>query len=378
MVKIVWASIKYHFRELSSRIGLCLSRLYFWQWKKFKLALSEGSATTVRYVGRAKQLPVLKTLLGRNVTEIHASKLEAEDASPFNTDNNVVVYEVPFPGSIRIPHCLSTVVRLNRSVEDILANYSKSLRRSISKRLADFHYETLTDVSQLEMVNEKMLIPYAVARNGADAHHLTIQQIKDMAFSHYGRLDLLYEKSELVGCHLGHSFLRKGKRYWQVNRFGFTEQVFSDYKRYQDVNSLNLHLALLSAIENDYDYCDYGMSLASPGTGLIEWKRRRKGFLTKADGNCFHLRAPKHGAAQFFWDTPLFALEGKNVTLHLGIPEGKTDEEVIEHHKEMGYDGIQKVYLKAAKPASQVVIEALESRYAGFMTAPKIIVSKVS
>ncbi len=366
MKKTIWSSIKYQCKEFIAKASIFLSRLCFWRWEKFTFSASEKNPITVHYIGHKKHLDVVKSLLGSTGEKVKKHS------------NKATIYEVPLPQTLCIPHCLSTVIRLDRSAEEIMASYSKSLRRSILKSLPDFHYKTLTDASQLDYINETMLKPYAVQRNGESAQHLDIRLIEDMAFNHFGRLDLLYEKDELIGCHLGHSYFRKGKKYWQVNRFGYIKDVFSDYKRYQNANSINLHLALLSAVENNYDYCDYGMSAARPGKGLLEWKRRRKGFLTKADGNCFFLKPPQSGAAQFFWDTPLLALEGKKVTLHLGIPANKTDEEIIGRYREMGYDGLRKVYLKCTIPPSENVIKALESLYTDYSIPPQIIISNAT
>ena len=367
MFKIIWASIKYQYRELAARGYLLLSRLYFWQWGTYTFSLSENSSTTIRFLGRKKQLPVLISLL----TNADA-KHQTEDFM-----DSVAVYEVPVPKALCIPYCLSTVVKLDKPIEEIMASYSRSLRRSIQKQSANFHYKEVTDPAEVDVVNQTMLRPYAFARNGDGAHHLDIDLVKSIALNHYGRLDLLYEKEQQVGCHLGNSYLRRGKRYWHVNRFGYAEEVFTERKHLQDVNSINLHLALLSAVEDGYDYCDYGASLARPGSGLIEWKRRRKGFLTKADANCFYLKPPKIGVAQFFWDSPLFALESKKVTLHLGIPANKTDEEVFEKYKEMGYDGLRKVYLKCVSTPNESVLKAFECLYQELRFQPQIIVSIV-
>ena len=133
----------------------------------------------------------------------------------------------------------------------------------------------------------------------------------------------------------------------------------------------NRYMELL--IQNNYDYCDYGASLARPGAGLIEWKRRRKGFLADDYGNYFYLKFPKKGAAQFFWDSPLFAIEDRKITLHLGVPDGKANEDVMARYHEMGYGGLYKVYLHSNKTLDEALVQSVRNLYVDQDAPPEII-----
>jgi hypothetical protein len=167
-----------------------------------------------------------------------------------------------------------------------------------------------------------------------------------------------------VGCQLGHVITRAGKRYWSTNRCGYPEAVYSDPKRLRETNSMNIHLALEWAIENGFDFYDLGVALGRPGDGLLEWKRRLGGELDTMDHRVyFHIRLPKVGAAQFLWDAPLFAVERRKLTLHLGLPGGKSDEEVANRYREMGFRGLFKVYLHCANPPGDQLLETLRSYY---------------
>ncbi|MES2181740.1 MAG: hypothetical protein V4493_06545, partial [Pseudomonadota bacterium] len=215
---------------------------------------------------------------------------------------------------------------------------------------------------------------YATARHDVAAFQLDSSLVRKLALTKCGRLDLLFSGEEAVGCHLGNSYIHRGKRYWHVNRFGYPHKVFSDYKLWSEVNSINLYLALEAAIEDGYDYCDYGLSLARPGSGLIEWKRRRKGFLsTYGNYDYIYLRLPENGAAKFLWDSPLFTVENGKICLHLGIPVGKTDEDAIARYHEMGYGGLFKVYLQCIQPPSERLIEMIRDLYADQESQPMII-----
>jgi hypothetical protein len=187
----------------------------------------------------------------------------------------------------------------------------------------------------------------------------------------YGRLDLLLLGDKEVGCQLGHVITRAGKRYWSTNRCGYLEEVFSEPKRLRETNSMNIHLALEWAIENGFDYYDIGVALGRPGDGLLEWKRRLGGELDTMDHSVyFHIRLPKVGAAQFLWDAPLFAVERHKLTLHLGLPDGRNDEEVTSRYREMGFGGLFKVYLHCTRAPSDRLLETLRSYYAHQKSPP--------
>lgn len=362
---VIPPSLRFALKQLKERLVQFLAGLCFWKWEASTFYLDEAHLTTINYRGRPENKVILMALLG----------LSRELASaPVNTTSNkVCVREYPMRDSICIPHCLTTIVKLGRSVDDILATYSRSLRRSINQESASYRYEAVHDSAKIDAIERDMLKPYATARHDTGAAQLHAGVLKKLAQPRYGRLDMLYQGQEQIGCHLGNFYTRKGKKYWHVNRLGYPEAVFSDYKRWGEVNSINLHLALESAIKNGYDYCDYGVSLARPGAGLIEWKRRRRGFLADDYYKYFYLKFPKKDATQFFWDAPLFGVEGGKVTLHLGVLEGKTDEEIAARYHEMGYGGLCKVYLHCIKPPSEQLIETIRGLYLDQESQPMVI-----
>lgn len=370
--KFISPSVRFEIKQIKGRFAQLLASLCFWKWKSFEFPLSENNLTIIHYLGRTESKPMLMALLG-----IDFNTSTAKAGSKKYT-GRAFVCEFPIPYALCIPFGLTTIVKLNRPIDDIMATYSRSLRRSITRQCTVYRYDEVDDAAVIDAIEREMLRPYATARHETGAAQLDPSLVKKLAKSEYGRLDVLYQGEEAVGCHLGNFYMRKGKRYWHVNRFGYPYTVFSDYKRWGDVNSINLHLALESAIKNGYDYCDYGVSLARPGAGLIEWKRRRKGLLATNDNfNYFYLKLPKTGAAQFLWDAPVFAVERSKVTLHLGIPEGKSDEEVCARYHEMGYCGLYKVYLICTKSPSKYLVDEIQKLYADQESQPMIIVCLV-
>lgn len=356
-------SFKYELKRKISLIKWLINSYQIWKWRACHF---EFGTTEIKFLGNPDHLMQLKGLLGfkpaENIDETQAvtTKLLATDFL--------------MPHAICVPATLNTIVKLNRPVEEILASYSRSLRRSILSQRSEYRYETVTCVDKIKQIEAQMLKPYGNARH-EHAHHLGLDEVISMAISDYGRLDVLYCGDEAVGCHLGNSYERSGKKYWHVNRFGYPETIFSDFKLWGEVNSMNLHLALESAIANAYDFCDYGGSLARPGAGLIEWKRRRKGFLVDDGSNYFYIKLPKTGAENFFWSSPLFAIEKNSVALHLGVPVNQTDEEVMARYHEMGYGGLDKVYLHCKVEPKETLVQAFKALYADQIARPEIVVS---
>jgi hypothetical protein len=221
-----------------------------------------------------------------------------------------------------------------------------------------------------------MLQPYATARHGSSANQMPSEMVRRFALE-FGRLDLVLLDDKVVACLLAMESIRAGKRYWLLDRFGYTEAVFSDPKRLRETNSMNTQLALEWAIENGFDYYDIGLCFARPDDGLLRWKRRR-GAVPETIGlrgyGYFHIRLPKVGVAQFLWDAPLFAVERRKLTLHLGLPDGPNDEEVANRYREMGFRGLFKVYLHCAKPPGDHLLEKLHSIYAHQKSPPEVTV----
>lgn len=359
---LVSKSLKFEIKRKISIMKWLINSYKIWQWREchFNLGTSD-----IKFLGNPDHLTQLQSLLGFKASENLADRCAVT--------TKLLATDFPLPNAICIPSALNTIVKLNRTVEEILASYSRSLRRSIQGQRSEYRYETVTSIEKIAQIEAQMLKPYANARH-EHAHHLGLDVVINMATSDYGRLDVLYCGDEAVGCHLGNSYERTGKKYWHVNRFGYPEKIFSDFKRWGEVNSMNLHLALETAIANAYDFCDYGASLARPGAGLIEWKRRRKGFLVDDCSSYFYVKVPEDGAALFFLGSPLFAIEKKGITLHLGVPANQTDEEVMARYHEMGYGGLSKVYLHCLAKPKESLVKAIHDLYQDQNSQPEMVI----
>lgn len=66
----------------------------------------------------------------------------------------------------------------------------------------------------------------------------------------------------------------------------------------------------------------------------------------------------------------MFAVEGDKLTLHLGLPDGPSDEEVASRYHEMVFGGLHKIYLYGGNGAGEPFVETLRSRYASVQSPP--------
>lgn len=363
-------SIRYEMRHLASQVREVLARACFWRWEVARFRLQQESPYEIVYVGRKQQREMAKLLIagkGQGSAGIVDSTSATTAAS-----HVVVVSEMPTAGALSVPHYLSAVVPLGRALEDITARYDSELRRSIRKHRPLYHMrQALTD-EEIAMADRDLLRPYASARQGIHAAQFPTAEVFRIAKS-VGRLDLITCGDEVIGCHLGCEIVRGGKRYWSTLRFGYCQAVFSDARKLREVNSITTFMALEWALQQGFDYYDIGLCLARPDDGLLKWKRRRGGDIDSLGNHAYlFVRLPRTGTAKFLWDTPMFAVEGDKLTLHLGLPDGPSDEEVASRYQEMVFGGVHKIYLYGRNGAGESFLETLRNRYANLQSPPAL------
>lgn len=366
--KLISPSMRHELRSASTWMRDILGRACFWRWEIARFKLQNESPYEILYIGRKQQRAMAKLLIGGK--SLANDEVADDTPEPRASNHVVVVSEMPSSGALYVPFYLSAVVPLGRPIEDITAKYDSELRRNIRKNRPLYQMrQALTD-EEIERADREMLRPYATARQGIHAAQFDTQEVMRIAKT-VGRLDLIMQGDEVVACHLGCVITRDGKRYWSTLRFGYCEAVFSDAKRLREVNSITTFMALEWAIENGFDYYDIGLCVARPDDGLLKWKRRRGGDVDSLGNHAYmFVRLPKAGRAKFLWETPLFAVEGKKLTLHIGLPDGPSDEEVAKRYHEMVFGGLHKVYLHCAKSSGESFLETLRSRYANLQPPP--------
>jgi len=349
--------MRFELREAAAWLREQLGRACIWRWEIVRLPQHVGRPYDVLYVGRKSHRELVKALL-RADGGADASKVGYHPSS-----RTVFIGEMPVPGALRVPWYLRAIVPLGKPIEEITAGYDSELRRSLRKHRARYRMRQALDDADIDRADRDMLQPYAKARHGTAVAQVSPDMVRKIA-KKVGRLDLVLLGDEMVACHLGCVITRAEKRYWSTIRFGYPEAVFSNSKRLRETNSVTTYLALEWALENNFDYYDIGTCLGSPDDGLLQWKRRRGGAVdTMGNHGYFHVQLPKVGTAQFLWDSPLFAVERHNLTLHLGLPDGQNDEKVAIRYRQMGFSGLFKVYLHCARPPSEHLLETLRSLY---------------
>ena len=352
-------------RRLKSQIALAK----IWRWEFIRIRDEDRQPFDVVYAGRKQERHHACRILGRR-----ASPAQGGALAELRAQRGILVSEVPFPGALRVPKNIHMVVQLGRPLEDIVANYAKSLRRRLLKQLAEIELHSVTSDAEIERVYREMLVPYAEARHGEGAHNLSLEFVRKIALAR-GRLDLVFWAGEEVACKLGYGMVRSGKRYWVALRGGFAEAVFSDPDRLGETNSICSFAGLVQALESGFDFYDMGQCLPRFDDGNLQWKRRRGGALeTFRNIGSYFVRLPRDSQARCLWDSPLFSLEGGGLSLRLGLPEGPSDEDVVLRYREAGFGGLSKVYLHCARPATDDLLRQLRSRYAHSTHPPELVV----
>ena len=210
-------SLRFEIRQKKSQLKYFFAGLCFWKWQHIQFVFNQSnpeetslaatSAMTIHYKGRPENVPMLKALRGVNAA-VNAVKTVTTTASK----SEIYVTEHPMRDSIRIPFALITIVKLGRPIEDIVASYSKSLRRSINAERTNYRYQAINDITKIGKIETNMLKAYATARHDIGAAQLENGTVKKFAQKEHGRLDLLLQGDEEVGCHLGNPYTRQGKR----------------------------------------------------------------------------------------------------------------------------------------------------------------------
>ncbi len=362
--KWISPSVRFKFGEIAGWLRDQVNLSCIWRWELTRFPLGGGTPFSVSYLGRKSQRDIVMALLGSSL------EVDSSQNSEYVPERTAFASELPTPGSLCVPLLLNSIVALGKPIEEIMAEFHSQLRRELKKNRLRYRLQRVIREIEINSADRDMLRPYARARHGETASHIRLDEVRRSAQG-YGRLDLLILEDEVVGCQLGHQYTRAGKRYWTTNRCGYPEAVFSEPKKLRDINSINIHLALEWALENGFDFYDIGTSLARPDDGLLEWKRRRGASLARIGYQGYvHIRLPKVGEAQFLWRAPLFAVVGNQLTLHIGLPDGPSDEEAVSRYREMGFGGLFKVYVHCARVPGDHLLETLRSFYANRTPLP--------
>jgi hypothetical protein len=333
------ASMRFKIRSAVAWLRDQFDRARIWRWECVTLSRHQGSPYDFFYLGRKSRRELALKLL-----EV-GNHISANEAGENSSSEIIYISEAPFFGALQMPSYLHAIVPLGRSLDEITASYGESLRRLIRNKKAQYRIQQTRDITEINRAEQDMLRPYAINRHGEGAAQLTKDEVQRIALKN-GRLDLVYSGDQIVACHLGYEFSRNNKRYWATLRFGYPESVFTDPKRLKEINAINSHLELEWAIQNGYDYYDIGGCSGRPEDGLLQWKKRRGGVVDLMGNHAhFYVKLPQKGAAKFLWNSPIFSVKRSKLALHLGLPEGTSDEDFATRYCQIGFGGLSTVYL---------------------------------
>jgi len=339
-------------REILTSVQHTAQVASLWNWE-FATIDAPGLSVDILFLGRRSLARLIAPLLG--IARLEASTEETRSLG------TVVMSEVPMPYALCVPTHLSVSIPLRRPLEAILAEYDAELRRRVRKLQPSYSWRRVEDDAEIERIERDMLVPFANARHAERATHVALADVLRVAKT--GRLDLLSCDGEIVGAHLGHSYFRKGRRNWTTLRFGYPEHVFGNAKRLADANTMNVQLALAYAIAEGYDAYDLGRSLARPDGGLLQFKRRRKGFLDAHGMERLYVRIPRECASRMLAVSPLFSLRGEAIFLEVGVTATTTDEELVARFREWRFAGLAGVRLHSERAIHRDVRDAIREHY---------------
>ena len=371
-------SSNFFLKEKKHRLKQIIRLVYSWRWQFSSLPNSKSAAVKFYYIGRKSERANAISFLGLDDLNTSSTISNNNSISACKTTSNskakVLVSELPFPGAICLPLNLSTVIQLeNRRLEDIFMGLEREKRRLVNSQAIDFKLKKVTTIEEVMRLDQEMLRPFANARYGHGAYNFPLQQLIEMTFK-TGYFYLVLYKNEEVGCFIGHFSERHKKRYWQVDRMGFPQSIFSNKQQYREKNVMLFYLQIEWAIANDFEYYDMGANAAYTEAGVVHYKRTFGGQLSlMGNYNYLYLKLPATYAAKFYWQKPLFALEGNAIVLHLGLLDGISDSELLAKYKRLNFGGLEKVYLHYETQCSENALMVIKSVFSQQKLPPLII-----
>ena len=367
-------SLRSELRRVFNRLQSQMALAQVWRWEFVRLREDNGDPLEVTYLGRRVGRESACSTFG-----LVAADTLGGARTAMRSPRRILVSEVPVPGALRVPARVHVVVPLGRPLEDIVGDYSKSLRRRLMKELAHVELRRVTDHAEIERIHREMLVPFARARHGDGAHNFPIEFVRKVALAR-GRLDLVLLHGEEVACKLAYGMVQSGRRYWVALRVGYPEAVFSDPDRLGETNSISSFAGLVQAHRERLRFLRPGAE-SSP---LRRWElaveappRRLSGSVleqrpSSSSRSPGSLRLPSSGTRRSSRSRRATSL------FDWACPRVPSDEDVANRYREIGFGGLTKVYLHCARRASDDLLRQLRSRYERFPHPPEVVVLATS
>ena len=359
------ASTRFAMSERQKRLKALLGTCALWNYIVCKVDWSRISSAGFWFIGRKAHLDLAGVIFSQ-------SQSDSNEPIPHSGSGRVIISELPFPGSHCIPHYLSTIIPLDKPLEELFPAIDKDRYRLYRKQREHFMLKGITDPNEIKRLQNEMFEPYAKDRYGDAVAQLTDDDAKKMANA-TGALHVLCRGDEEVGCHIGSAFEFKKKRYWSGVRSGYPPHIYADSKTFSSTNTMNVFMEIEWVKQQGYDFYDIGITLSNPDNGVLQWKRKHRGFLSLIENyDYFYIKPPRGSEPEFFWETPLISVKRGQLILHLGWPASQDEDAVLSRYKQMGFDGLAKVNLYTQMQPSDVMLEKLLYLYRYANTKPTI------
>lgn len=369
--RLVPVGVRCGARRLRARLRARAALTRLWHWELVSLTGAPRPYRVV-YLGLDEQRSSTSALL-------NLDRAEAQTVPPKLTPRTALVSAAPIPKALRVPLQVHMVVPLDGPLEKVAERFDTQLRKRLKSQRPRYTSVRVTNPSEVDLLTDTMLRPYARDRHGADAQPLPRGLVRKLALK-AGRLELLCRDGAPVGCRVGYPHtMNDGTTAWVLWRLGYSREVFEDNKQLGDINAMNVYVDMERVIADGYDHYDMGSCIASPDNGLLQWKRRRGGTPSAYHSDEWvSVMLPRQGAAQLLWDAPLLAAEDGHLALWLGLPAGRSDEELLDRCKGYRFDGLVRVHVCSEREVSARLREGLARLYDGFADRPEVAPLKVA
>jgi hypothetical protein len=168
-------SLKYEMRRDIHYLIEFLSRFSIWNWQIKEISIESDSYNSFTYVGRRKKKSMAMLLMGvtHNTKKIDKNKSHLK--------KRLVVSEVPLPVAICVPNFLSTILPIDRPLDQLLENIGNDKLKFYRKYRDNCSVRKVIDDEELDRLNQTMLRPFSTFRYGEWALHYELSKIKKIA-----------------------------------------------------------------------------------------------------------------------------------------------------------------------------------------------------
>ncbi len=338
-------SVREHLRALLSpsarfQLRLWLTQLRrlvavwaWWRWRTVCLSESaDAGGVHLTWRGRVSEQKAIQ----RYFRLPHASR--PSDALAGGLWQGLRVTECWMPGAWKVPLFLEASIDTGPSWSQVRASLGATVQKIQRRSEGKYQFRQVDREAEILDLEQRMIRPFA-ERHGEDTSQFDSGLLMRYALGHaQGRFVAMASAGQVVGCGFGFASFPGGVKTWNACRFGCAPAVFNDRKWLEEVNTQNVLGTVEWAQQAGYASVNLGVSFGPPDSGLIQWKCRRGAYPDPSAMSLFvYLRVPPTLRSTFFWQHPVFVMEGKQVTLLAGVAPGAALADILHTFKPLAY-----------------------------------------